>query len=314
MFEAAPALPEFLERQLPFRRRVWQIDEGADRGRSIHFIDEGDERASPILMLHGNPAWSFLWRKVIAALPEFRCVAPDLLGLGLSDTLPRMNDHTPARHADAIAGLVAALDLRGIILLGQDWGGPIATSVAARLPDRIAGVLLGNTSVLTPSRGLRSRFHRFARIPVVSDLVFRGAGFPQNILQRIQGDPSSIRGDVAKAYRWPLRGWSRRIAPLALARMVPGGPDHPSIPELERGEAWLRSFDGPLTLVWGEKDPILGRAINRHERELPRARVVRTEAGHFIQEEIPEVIAAEVRVVSQKADFGRQKAEGRRQK
>ena len=297
MFTPAPVLPEFLERQLPFRRRIWQIEDGADRGRSLHFIDEGEEHAPPLLMLHGNPAWSFLWRKVIAALPEFRCVAPDLLGLGLSDTLPRMSDHTPARHADAIAELVVALDLHNLILLSQDWGGPIATSVAARLPDRIAGILLGNTSVLTSSRGLRSRFHQFARLPVVSDLVFRGAGFPQNILHRIQGDPSSIQGDVAKAYRWPLRGWKRRVAPLAMARMVPDGPSHPSTPELERGEAWLRSFEGPITLVWGEKDPVLGRAINRHERELPRARVVRTDAGHFIPEEIPEVIATEVRGV-----------------
>ncbi|MFN2240353.1 MAG: alpha/beta fold hydrolase, partial [Thermoanaerobaculia bacterium] len=160
MFTPAPELPEFLERQLPFHRRIWRVEEGADTGRSVHFIDQGDEYAPTILMLHGNPAWSFLWRKVIAALPEFRCVAPDLLGLGLSDTLPRMDDHTPTRHADAIAGLVVALDLRGIIILSQDWGGPIATSVAARLPDRIAGILLGNTSVLTPSRGLRSRFHR----------------------------------------------------------------------------------------------------------------------------------------------------------
>lgn len=295
MFEPAPPLPDFLECQLPFHRRAWRIESGIDQGRFIHFIDEGDENAIPVVMLHGNPAWSFLWRKVIAALPELRCVAPDLLGLGLSDTLPRMSDHTPKRHADAIAALVVALDLHRIILVSQDWGGPIATAVAARLPDRIAGVILGNTSVLAPSRGLRSRFHRFARIPVVSDLVFRGAGFPQNILHRIQGDPSSIRGDVAKAYRWPLRGWKRRVAPLALARMVPDGPDHPSIPELEQGEAWLRSFDGPLTLIWGEKDPVLGRAINRHERELPRARVVRTDAGHFIPEEIPEVIAAEVR-------------------
>ncbi len=77
--------------------------------------------------------------------------------------------------------------------------------------------------------------------------------------------------------------------------MVPDGPDHPSVAELERGEAWLRAFEGPLTLVWGMRDPILGRALARHERELPRARVVRTEAGHFLQEEVPGMIAAEVR-------------------
>jgi haloalkane dehalogenase len=296
-FGPALPLPDFIERQAPARRRAWRIEGGADAGRRIHFVDEGDPGSQPVLMLHGNPTWSFLWRKVIAQLPDFRCIAPDLLGLGLSDSLPSMEDHTPTRHADAIARLVEALDLRGIVLAGQDWGGPILMSVAARLPNRIAGVLLANTAVLTPSRGLRSRFHRFARTPVVSTLAFRGLGFPQNALHRAQGDPCSIAGDVAKAYRWPLRGWKRRIAPLALARMVPDGPDHPSVAELERGEAWLRGFEGPVTLVWGMRDPILGRALGRHERELPRARVVRTEAGHFLQEEVPEVIAEEVRRV-----------------
>lgn len=294
-FSPAPPLPDFIDRQLPFTRRTWRIEGGIDAGRRIHFIDEGDSGSRPLLMLHGNPTWSFLWRKVIAQLPEFRCVAPDLLGLGLSDTLPSIQDHTPERHADAIARLVEALDLRGIILVGQDWGGAILMSVAARLPDRISAVLLANTAVLTPSRGLRSRFHRFARTPVVSSLAFRGLGFPLNALHRAQGDPSSIRGEVAKAYRWPLRGWKRRVAPLALARMVPDGPDHPSVAELERGEAWLRAFEGPLTLVWGMRDPILGRALARHERELPRARVVRTDAGHFLQEQVPEVIAEEIR-------------------
>ncbi|HUP47954.1 MAG TPA: alpha/beta fold hydrolase [Thermoanaerobaculia bacterium] len=294
-FGPAPPLPERIGGQLTPRRRTWSIESGVDAGRRVHFIDEGEARARPLLMLHGNPTWSFLWRKIIARLPEFRCVAPDLLGFGLSDTLPSIRDHTPQRHADAIAGLVEALDLRGIVLVGQDWGGPILMSVAARLPARIAAVLLANTAVLTPSRGLRSRFHRFARTPVVSSLAFRGLGFPQNALHRVQGDRRSIAGDVAAAYRWPLRGWKRRVAPLALARMVPDGPGHPSVAELERGEAWLRAFDGPLTLVWGMRDPILGRALARHERELPRARVVRTDAGHFLQEEVPEVIAEEIR-------------------
>ncbi len=249
-------------------------------------------------MIHGNPTWSFLWRKVIAELPELRCIAPDLLGLGLSDHLPRIADHTPARHAEAIAELVEALDLRDLALVGQDWGGPIAMSAAARLGDRVSAVVLGNTAVIVPTRPLRSPFHRFARVPVLSDLVFRGLGFPQIALCLIQGDRSSIGGAVAKAYRWPLRGWRRRVAPLAMARMVPDGPKHFAVPELRRGEAWIRSFEGPVALVWGMNDPILGRLLRRHERELEPARVVRTEAGHFLQEEVPEAIAAEIRGMS----------------
>lgn len=294
-FEPASALPSFIAAQFPFSRRTWTIESGADAGRRIHFVDEGGRAATPVVMLHGNPTWSFLWRKVIAQLPDVRCIAPDLLGLGLSSRLPTLADHTPSRHADAIAGLIDALDLRGAILVAQDWGGPILLSAAARVPDRIAGVLLANTAVLAPSRGLRTRFHRFARKPVVSTLAFRGLGFPQNALHRAQADPASIRGEVAEAYRWPLRGWRRRVAPLALARMVPDGPAHPSVPELVRAYEWMRAFDGPLTLVWGTRDPILGRALRRHEAEFPHARVVRTEAGHFLQEEVPEVLAEEIR-------------------
>lgn len=294
MFVEPPDLPEFIQVQLPFERGAWELETGPDAGRLIHFIDHGPRDGKPVLMLHGNPTWSFLWRKVIAALPEHRCVAPDLLGLGFSSHLPEIRDHTPARHADSIAALIEALDLRNFVLVGQDWGGPIATSTGARVPERISAVVLGNTGVIIPKRPLGTLFHRFARLPVLSDLVFRGFGFPQNILHRIQGDRSSIRGAVAKAYRWPLRGWGRRVAPLAMARMVPNGPEHFSMPELARGEQWIRGFQGPMALVWGVNDPILGRLVNRHERELSPETVVRTDAGHFLQEEVPEKIAAAI--------------------
>lgn len=291
-------LPPFLAPHLPFHRATYTLQSGPDSGRRLHLIDHGAPSAQPVLMLHGNPTWSFLWRKVIPLLPGFRCVAPDLLGLGFSDRLPRMEDHSLDRHGAAIAELVEALDLRGVILVAQDWGGPIAAQVGARLPERIAGLVLANTAVIIPSHPRGTWFHKLARTPVLSDLLFRGLGVPQNMLGRVQGDRRSIRGDVARAYRWPLRRWRDRIAPLALARMVPDGPDHPSMPALRRGEAWVRSFPGPIALVWGTADPIMGSALKRHERELPQATVTRTRAGHFLQEEVPEELAAAVEAVS----------------
>jgi len=279
---------------LPFRRAAHVLQAGPDAGRRIHLIDHGDPTARPVVMLHGNPTWSFLWRKVIALLPGFRCVAPDLLGLGFSDRLPRIADHSLDRHGAAMAEVVEALDLRGVILVGQDWGGPVATQVGARLPERIAGLVLSNTAITVPDHPKGTLFHRFARIPVLSDLVFRGLGFPQNLLSPIQGDKRSIRGDVARAYRWPLRTWRDRIAPLALARMVPDGPDHPSIPALHRGAEWVLSFRGPAALVWGMRDPILGRSLRHLERALPGAPVTRTAAGHFLQEEVPAELAAAI--------------------
>jgi cis-3-alkyl-4-acyloxetan-2-one decarboxylase len=293
-----PPLPAFLEPLLPFRRALYTLQSGPDAGRRLHFIDHGDPSARPVLMIHGNPTWSFLWRKVIALLPGYRCVAPDLLGLGFSDRLPRMADHSVERHGAAIAELVEGLDLRGVILMAQDWGGPIAAQVGARLPERIAGLVLSNTAVIIPKHPRGTLFHKFARVPGLSDFVFRGLGFPQNVLGWIQGDWRSIRGEVARAYRWPLRTWKDRLTPLALARMVPDGPDHPSVPALRRGEAWVRSFTGPIALVWGTADPIMGPALRRHERELPQAVVTRTRAGHFLQEEVPAELAAAVAAVA----------------
>ena len=290
-FTDAPALPGWLAPLFPAPRRCFQLETGADRGRTIHFVDTAPDRDEAILLLHGNPTWSFLWRKVIERLPERRCVAPDLLGLGLSSRLSRMEDHSIDRHADALAELVEALELRSILLVGQDWGGPMTAALGRRFPDRIRGLVLGNTSVLVPERPRGTAFHRFARTPVASDIVFRGLGFPQSALWFAQGDRRSIRGKVARAYRWALRDRAGKIAPLALARMVPDSPGHPSVQPLREGEAWARGFEGPVGLVWGERDPILGRALGRHERAFPGAPVIRTQAGHFLQEEVPGPIA-----------------------
>ena len=294
-FASAPPLPRWLAAELTARRRAYTLEQGADAGRQLHFIDEGKEEAPAVVMLHGNPTWSFLWRKVITALPRLRCVAPDLLGLGLSSILPRMTDHSIPRHADAIVQLLDALDLHRYVLVGQDWGGPILTAIGHRRPHEVAGVVLANTSVLVPKRPVSTAFHRFSKLPLASDAVFRGLGFPQSALWLAQGDRRSLlRGPAARAYRWPLRRVRDRVAPLAMARMVPDGPDHPSIDSLHEGQTWLESFEGPMALVWGKRDPILGRALARHERAFPRAPVTTTGAGHFLQEQVPHALAAAI--------------------
>ncbi|MEE9561680.1 MAG: alpha/beta fold hydrolase [Thermoanaerobaculia bacterium] len=300
-FAAGPALPEFLVPLFPFHRRLLTLAGGRNAGRRLHFVEAGPSDARPVLLLHGNPTWSFLWRRVIQDLDELRCVAPDLLGLGLSDRLPRLGDHTVDRHAESIVELAESLDLRGVILVGQDWGGPILAAAAARMPERIAGVVLANTAVVLPRHLRGTAFHRFSHLPILSDIVFRLFGFPLKSLHRVQGDPDSIRGVVARAYLWPLQRISDRVAPLALARMVPNGPNHPSVPALERGQEWLLGFRGPTALVWGTRDPILGRALSRHQKQLPEAIVRTTEAGHFLQEEVPEVLAQAIREVAHRA-------------
>lgn len=293
-FVPPPPLPDFLSAKLPFERGMYRLEEGTYAGHRLHFLDHGPRGARPILLLHGNPTWSFLWRKVMRRLPEHRCIAPDLVGLGLSDKPFSPKAHQLDPHIEAIRELVRTLDLQDLVLVAQDWGGCIGTGMAAREPQRIAGAVFGNTAVIRPHRWRGTSFHRFARMPVASDLVFRLLGFPLRVLHKAQGDPDSIRGEVARAYRWPLRRLRDRAAPVGLARMVPDAPDHPSVEPFVEGDGWLRDFDGPVALVWGTRDPVLGRALKRHEEALPRAAVTRTEAGHFLQEEVPETLATAV--------------------
>lgn len=105
---------------------------------------------------------------------------------------------------------------------------------------------------------------------------------------------------MARAYCWPLKSWQDRGTPLALARMVPHRPGHPNLPALRLGYEWAKAFSGPMALVWGMRDPILGRALRRHERDFPQAPVTRTQAGHFLQEEVPEALAAAVEDIARR--------------
>jgi haloalkane dehalogenase len=160
---------------------------------------------------------------------------------------------------------------------------------------RLRGIVLGNTAVGPPAPSFKpTLFHRLAQMPVLSDALFRGLGFPLGVLHYSQGDRRSIRGDVARAYRWPLRSIKSRAAPLALARMVPDSLAHATVPELQIVEELFRTAQVPVALVWGTKDPILGRVIGHAARLRPDATVVKTGAGHFLQEEVPDDLATAI--------------------
>jgi haloalkane dehalogenase len=264
-------------------------------GLRMHVMSAGE--GTPVLLLHGNPTWGFLWRQVVTVLAgrPLRLVMPDLVGLGLSDRPRHPSAHALENHAAWMQGLLDALGLERLVFVGHDWGGPIGLRALADRPDSLAGLVLLNTVAGPPREGSRpTPFHRFANLPLASTVAFRLLGFPQRFLAFSQGDRGSIRGAVARAYRWPLRGLSRNAAPLALARMVPTGPGHPSLPAMRRAQALVESFRGPAAIVWGDRDPVLGRARGRLERMLPRAQVTRTRGGHFLQEEEPGAIAAAI--------------------
>ncbi len=242
---ALPPLPSWLEEQLPFNRRLF-----TDGDHSVHFIDQGD--GPPVLLQHGNPTWCYLWRKVIPLLVDrgVRVIAPDLVGLGLSSKPRKLATHTLDFHANRISALVEALDLQNLTVVGQDWGGPIAAVTAARNSQRIHGAVFANTAIRVPTKPPRvTAFHRFSRAPVVSDLAFRVLNYPVKKMYLVQGDRSSIGPEELRAYRYPLRRFRDRAAPLALARLVGGDLESPVYDGLREVQDWAQSFAGNVRLV-----------------------------------------------------------------
>ncbi len=289
-------IPAWLDEQLPFRHRDLQLG-----GHRIHVMEQGEGR--PVLLSHGNPTWGYLWRKVAAELvgEPLRLVMPDLLGLGLSDKPQDPAVHTLAGHIGRMAELIRTLDLQDVIAVGQDWGGPIGIAPFIDMPERLGGLVVLNTVLGPPRPGFKpTTFHRFAHSPL-APIAFRGLGFPQRWLHTAQGDRSSIRGATRRAYTWPLRGTANNVAPLALARMVPDSMQHPSIEPLTRLQAFIEAYEGPAAIVWGDRDPVLGKLRPRIERWLPKAKVTVTQAGHFLQEEVPAEIAAGIRDVASRS-------------
>ncbi|HEX9241530.1 MAG TPA: alpha/beta fold hydrolase [Anaeromyxobacter sp.] len=294
---SAPALPDFIARELPFERSLVRAG-----GVSLHVMEAG--RGPAVVFLHGNPTWGFLWRKVAppVAAAGLRVVLPDLAGLGLSEKPRDPAFHTLENHARVVGALLDAVAPGPLVLVLHDWGGPIGLTALADRPGRLAGLVVTNTGVRPPRPGARpTTFHRFANLPVIAPLAFRLLGFPQNALHLAQADRGSIAGDVARAYRWPLRRLADRVAPLAMARMVPISADHPSVGPLRRSLAVATAFEGPAEIVWGERDPVIGRALRGVAEALPRARVTAVPAGHYLQEETPAPIAEAVLRVARAA-------------
>ena len=248
-------------------------------------------------MVHGNPTWGFLYRKVAMCLQGqgLRVIMPDLIGFGFSDKPRDFSAHSIRNHSKWLGALIDQLDLREVTLVCQDWGGAIGVHPFATRQDRLGAMVVLNTVLDAPAPGFKpTAFHRFSHMPLVSDFVFRVLPLPQAALHLAQGDKSSISGNTARAYRYPFRRMSDRVAPLATARMAVDRMDHPSIPALEECAAFVRSFDGPKAMVWGRRDPVIARALKRTRALLGEPPVTETQAGHFLQEEVPDEIAAAV--------------------
>jgi haloalkane dehalogenase len=283
---ATASRPAWLPEQLyPFESHYAELG-----GARVHYVDEG--AGPPLLLLHGNPTWSFLYREIVIGLRDrYRCIAPDHPGFGLS-TAPPGYGFTPAEHSGILELLVQHLDLSGITMMVQDWGGPIGFGVAVRQPARFAGFVLGNTWAWPKSDPGTQAFSRLLGGPIGRHLILQRNFFVEKAI------PGSMRlkhlpEEVMNAYRGPFPTPESRVPVHVFPREILRS--RPWLAEIDRSLPMLR--DRPALLVWPTKDVAFREPERRRwESQFPDHRTVMLEgAGHYIQEDAPEQIVAAIR-------------------
>ncbi len=213
--KTAPSLPRWLEELVPFERYAVEVDHSLD----MHVMETGE--GLPVVLLHGNPTWGVLYRKVVEQLDGagLRLIMPDLIGLGFSSRPPKDSDHTLENHGLWLGRLLERLDLTKCVVVVQDWGGAVGVKALTNNPNIEVGLVVLNTVLGPPKPGFRpTLFHRLSQTPGVAPLLFRGLRFPQSFMNIAQGNKRSIRGTAARAYRYPLRRWRDNAAPLGACR------------------------------------------------------------------------------------------------
>jgi haloalkane dehalogenase len=251
----------------------------------MHFVDEGE--GDPVLLLHGEPTWAFLYRKMIPQLASVgRVVAPDYFGFGRSDKPTRTEDYSYDLHYNSIERLVDELDLTGTTVVVQDWGGPIGLRLAVERPDQVARLVILNTGI---GAGAPSeewlRFREFMR-RVGTDLV------PGQLI-RISG-VTELADDVVEAYNAPFPTPESKAGVLAFPELVPTERDHPNAAKMLEVRAELERWEKPALVLFSDSDPIFTpAAAERMASWIPGAgpAEIVAGAGHFLQEEKGEEIA-----------------------
>ena len=278
--ERFTSLPEF-----PFQPHYCEVAaDGGDAFR-VHYLDEGPVDGSIVVLMHGEPSWCYLWRRVIPPLVDagLRVVAPDLVGFGRSDKPADVRDHTYAAHVAWMrAILFDALDLRDITLVGHDWGGLIGLRLVAEDPDRVARVVATNTGLPDGHHRLPEVWWRFR------DFVVGTPELPVGVLVR-SGCRTELAAEVMAAYDAPFPGPEYQAGPHAMPDLIPQTPDNPETPAQQRAWAALETFDKPFLTAFSDSDPITAGVDALMRARIPGAArhdpMTIPGGGHFLQED-----------------------------
>lgn len=269
-------------------------------GLRYHYLDEGT--GDPVVMVHGNPSWSFMYRKLVSAFREsYRVVVPDHIGCGLSD---KPGDAAyPYRLEARVLDLEALLNRigvdRNITLVVHDWGGPIGMTYAIRHPERIARLVVFNTTAFLVPPGKRLHWSiRLCRDSRIAALMIRRFNAFALVASWMGCPMRPMSWQVRRAYTGPYDSWGNRIATLRFVQDIPlRSSDASYATLLETQEGLGRLQEIPTLICWGEKDFVFdGDFLDEWIRRFPAAEVLRfAEAGHYVVEEVPEAIIERLR-------------------
>jgi haloalkane dehalogenase len=277
--ERFSALPGF-----PFEAHYRELD-----GLRLAHIDEGE--GPPVVFVHGEPTWSFLWRRVIPPVLEagFRCIAPDHAGFGRSDKPTDLGWYSYDRHCELFDELLERLDLRDATVVVHDWGGPIGLRAAVSKPDRIARMVVMDTGLFTGEQPMSEAWKVFR------DFVERTEDLPVGFLVK-GGVARGLDGEVQAAYEAPFPTPESKAGTRAFPLMLPTTPEMPGAAAGKRVLEALRADERPKLCLWADSDPIIPFKVGERFADAINAEPPEkiAEASHFLQEDAGEEIGRRV--------------------
>jgi haloalkane dehalogenase len=283
--ERFDGLPEF-----PYEPHYLMVPDSEGGGLRIHYVDEGPKEAEPVLMMHGEPSWSFLYRKMIPIFLEagYRAVAPDLVGFGRSDKPADRSDYTYNRHVGWMKAWLEQVDLQRITLVCQDWGGLIGLRLLAACPERFGRAVVANTGLPTGDFPVSEAFLKWrtfsAEVPAFN------VGAIVNM-----GTLSDLPEEILASYDAPFPDETYKEGARIFPSLVPVAPDDPAAPANRQAWEVLSRFDKPFLTAFSDGDPITRGGEQIFQKRVPGAQgqphTVVKGGGHFLQEDRGEVFA-----------------------